>query len=75
MMPEAEEEVPERDDLGVDRAVAQSGDDRTGCTALTRRRTRTSWEAVEPQPGFAGWSDDHASILPIINFRSPAVGM
>jgi len=26
------------------------------------------WETVEPQPGFAGWSDDHASILPIINF-------
>jgi SAM-dependent methyltransferase len=28
------------------------------------------WESVEPQPGFAGWSDDHASILPIINFGS-----
>jgi len=27
------------------------------------------WEEIRPQPGFAGWSDDHASILPIINFR------
>ena len=31
---------------------------------------RSFWEPVEPRPGFAGWSDDHASILPIINFRS-----
>jgi SAM-dependent methyltransferase len=28
------------------------------------------WLAVEPQPGFSGWTDDHASILPIINFRA-----
>jgi SAM-dependent methyltransferase len=28
------------------------------------------WETVAPKPGFAGWSDDHASILPIINFGS-----
>jgi SAM-dependent methyltransferase len=26
------------------------------------------WETVEPRPGFSGWSDDHASILPIINY-------
>jgi SAM-dependent methyltransferase len=32
------------------------------------------WETVEPRPGFAGWSDDHASILPIINFRSMLPG-
>jgi spermidine synthase len=29
-----------------------------------------AWIPVEPQPGFSGWTDDHASILPIINFRS-----
>ncbi|HEV7658327.1 MAG TPA: fused MFS/spermidine synthase [Allosphingosinicella sp.] len=29
-----------------------------------------AWLDVEPQPGFSGWTDDHASILPIINFRS-----
>ena len=28
------------------------------------------WRSVEPRPGFSGWTDDHASILPIINFRS-----
>lgn len=27
-----------------------------------------NWEALSPRPGFAGWSDDHASILPIINW-------
>lgn len=27
------------------------------------------WVRVEPRPGFSGWSDDHASILPILNFR------
>jgi len=42
----------------IDRLQAASGDD------------SIYWETVEPQPGFAGWSDDHASILPIINFRS-----
>jgi SAM-dependent methyltransferase len=26
------------------------------------------WEVLEPTPGFSGWSDDHASILPIINY-------
>jgi SAM-dependent methyltransferase len=29
-----------------------------------------AWDPVEPTPGFSGWTDDHASILPIINFRS-----
>lgn len=26
------------------------------------------WEALEPTPGFSGWSDDHASILSIVNY-------
>ena len=42
----------------IERLQALSGDD------------SIYWESVEPKPGFAGWSDDHASILPIINFRS-----
>ena len=29
-----------------------------------------NWEALSPTPGFEGWSDDHASILPIINWRN-----
>lgn len=28
----------------------------------------TVWRSLDPRPGFAGWTDDHASILPIINF-------
>jgi SAM-dependent methyltransferase len=41
-----------------------------------RRLTRLSgpdamnWETLTPTPGFSGWSDDHASILPIINWRN-----
>ena len=27
-----------------------------------------NWEALDATPGFSGWSDDHASILPIINY-------
>lgn len=30
----------------------------------------TAWRTVDPRPGFAGWTDDHASILPIINFEA-----
>ena len=30
----------------------------------------TAWRSVDPRPGFAGWTDDHASILPIINFEA-----
>jgi hypothetical protein len=29
-----------------------------------------NWEALDPIPGFAGWTDDHASILPILNYPS-----
>lgn len=29
-----------------------------------------NWETLTPTPGFSGWSDDHASILPIINWRN-----
>jgi len=42
----------------IDRLQGLSGDD------------SIYWEVVRPDPGFAGWSDDHASILPIINFAS-----
>jgi len=47
-----------RNPATLDRLKALSGDD------------SVNWEPVRLRPGFAGWSDDHASILPIINFRS-----
>ena len=25
-----------------------------------------AWKKLRTQPGFAGWSDDHASILPLL---------
>jgi hypothetical protein len=51
-----------RNPATIDRLIALSGDD------------ATYWEPVVPKPGFAGWSDDHASILPIINFGSMLPG-
>jgi hypothetical protein len=27
------------------------------------------WQAVEPRPGFATWTDDHASLLPLIRWK------
>jgi hypothetical protein len=30
----------------------------------------TAWRGIDLRPGFTGWTDDYASILPIINFRS-----
>jgi len=47
-----------RNPATLERLKALSGDD------------GVNWEPIQPRPGFAGWSDDHASILPIINFRS-----
>ena len=28
----------------------------------------SAWSSLDPRPGFSGWTDDHASILPIFNF-------
>ncbi|HKR25572.1 MAG TPA: fused MFS/spermidine synthase, partial [Allosphingosinicella sp.] len=47
-----------RNPTTIERLQALSGDD------------AMFWETVEPQGGFAGWTDDHASILPIINWGS-----
>lgn len=47
-----------RDPGTIERLVALSGED----SAL--------WETLDPRPGFSGWSDDHASILSIINYPS-----
>jgi len=27
------------------------------------------WTPLKPQPGFTAWSDDHASVLPLIRWR------
>ena len=47
-----------RDPMAIDRLVALSGPD------------GQNWLKLDPTPGFSGWSDDHASILPIINYPS-----
>jgi hypothetical protein len=43
-----------RNQRSIDRLVELSGDD-----AL-------EWKVLEERPGFTGWTDDHASILPLI---------
>ena len=45
-----------RNQAALDRLMALSGDD------------SQYWEILPPTPGFTGWTDDHASILPIINY-------
>lgn len=47
-----------RNPATIDRLVQLSGED------------SMNWTTLETRPGFSGWSDDHASILPIINYRS-----
>lgn len=47
-----------RNPATIDQLVRLSGED------------GMNWTTLETRPGFAGWSDDHASILPILNFRS-----
>ena len=52
-----------RNPATIDRLVQLSGED------------SGNWVVLEQQPDFSGWSDDHASILPIINYDSllPAI--
>ena len=45
-----------RSQESLDRLLQLSGDD------------SEYWEILPTTPGFSGWSDDHASILPIINY-------
>lgn len=45
-----------RNPATIQRLIEVSGDD------------AGNWEALDATPGFSGWSDDHASILPIINY-------
>jgi SAM-dependent methyltransferase len=47
-----------RNPATIDRLVQLSGSD------------SMNWTVLEPRRGFSGWSDDHASILPIINYRA-----
>jgi SAM-dependent methyltransferase len=47
-----------RNPVTLDRLTQLSGND------------ATAWRSLPVRPGFTGWTDDHASILPIINFAS-----
>lgn len=44
-----------RDPARLERLIELSGED------------RYNWETLERRPGFSGWTDDHASILPVLN--------
>lgn len=45
-----------RNPVAIDRLVDASGED------------KYQWEMVQGRPGFVGWSDDYASILPLLKF-------
>jgi SAM-dependent methyltransferase len=47
-----------RNEQMLDRLAQYSGED------------SVAWRRLNPRPGFSGWTDDHASILPILNFES-----
>lgn len=44
-----------REPAAIDRLVDLSGED------------RYNWEVLDTEPGVSGWTDDHASVLPILN--------
>ncbi|MGZ8360695.1 MAG: fused MFS/spermidine synthase [Allosphingosinicella sp.] len=47
-----------RNPASIDQLVALSGED------------SELWTVLETQPGFSGWTDDHASILPILSYEN-----
>ncbi|WP_311267236.1 fused MFS/spermidine synthase [Sphingobium sp. WCS2017Hpa-17] len=36
---------------------------------LVRLSGREQWQLLKPRPGFSAWTDDHASILPVLKIR------
>jgi len=48
--------------------IALSRDPKT-VDALVTRSGKALWRPVQSQDGFTGWTDDYASILPLIKWR------
>jgi spermidine synthase len=63
-------ELIDRSNAVIDRLQAQDQLDVRRGVAEANTFARSRWTALEPRPGFSGWTDDHASILPILNFES-----
>jgi len=42
--------------------------DRATVDRLATLSGRANWRPIRPRPGFAGWSDDYASILPLLKW-------
>lgn len=57
-----------RDEAAVSDWIALSHDPAT-LAALTRGNA--GWESLTPPPGFTGWSDDYASVVPVIRALHP----
>jgi len=34
------------------------------------RGSKEKWDPLTPRPGFAPWTDDHSSVLPLITFSA-----
>jgi spermidine synthase len=67
-MPTPEEEE-QNATISVWIAVSRNRDTLNRLAELSGRDS-TAWRVLEPRPGFSAWTDDHASILPILNFDS-----
>ena len=44
--------------------------DPAALSALVDKTGREKWRAAQPRPGFGGWTDDHASILPLLKWET-----
>jgi hypothetical protein len=49
--------------------VALSRDSSTIANLLAASGPEAPWRSLRPRTGFAGWTDDYASILPLLNLR------
>ena len=59
----------QRDNAGASLWVALSPSPAT-IAALNRASGPSHWRPLHPRPGFAGWTDDHSTILPLIKWGS-----
>jgi len=63
-------ELIDQSNAVIDRLQAQDQADVQRGLADADSLVRSRWTAVDLRPGFTGWTDDYASILPILNFGS-----
>jgi hypothetical protein len=63
-------ELEEQDQATISDWIALSRDPQV-LAALTAGRPR--WQPLRPKPGFTGWSDDYASVVPLLRALHPSL--